>query len=82
VSPIERLTLIAQATGFRESMAGRMLEESLEKERDRAFAAVRRADSTKEQVERANGALDVLEFMLEVGMHIDALVEADMKAKT
>lgn len=81
VSPGERLSLIALAIGFRECLAGEMLADAIVKERDRALAVIRRAESTMEERERANGALDVLEFMLEAGLRIDELVQKDLEAK-
>lgn len=79
IAPMERLTIMAQSRGFRECAAGDMIVTALEKERARALAIVRREDSSREAVARANGALDVLEFMLDEGMRLDALVEKDMR---
>ena len=81
VGAIDRLSVMDEAKRFRDGRCGRMLMDAVTNARAGAFGTLRRADSTLEQRERANGALDVLDFLLEEGLRIDDVAARGLEAK-
>lgn len=68
MEPLSRLSVAHVAATFEATEAGEVYLESIREARDRAYAVVRKPDVCQRDADRANGALDVLEGLLEDGL--------------